>query len=237
MSEFKPPKVCIGMPIGSGSLPWPTAAALIGTIRVCDKEGVPVRVEPPVGCSVVQWARSAVVESFLKTDYTHLFWIDADIVWTPDDFFRLLGFGAVLDVVGATYPLKREAGGFLLNLAGEPGRVEVNGLGCVRVKSMGLGFTLMKRAVVEKVAAGKPRVYDRLNGAEYADVFRVDRTAGERPGPQGEDVAFFQDVNDAGFQVWLDPSIQLGHHGAKVYRGDPIEALGLQDFAKQETPV
>jgi hypothetical protein len=229
---YKPPKVCIGMPIGSGSLPWPTCNSLLATIRVCDKEGIPIRVEAPTGCSVVQWARSVVVESFLKTDFTHLFWIDADIVWTPDDFFRLLGFGAVLDVVGATYPLKRDAGGFLINLAGEPNKVDVNGLGCIRVRSMGLGFTIVKRAVMERVAADKPRIKDAMNNMEYADVFRVDRTA--TGSPRGEDVAFFADVRDAGYKVWLDPSVQLGHVGQKVYRGDVIAALGLQDYAKQE---
>lgn len=231
MSEFKPPKVMIGMPIADGYLPWPTAAALLGTIRVLDAEKIKFKVEAPIGCSVVQWARSVVVESFLKSDCTHLFWIDADIVFHPDAFFQILGHGAVLDIVGATYPLKRDAGGYLINLAGEPGKLEINGLGCVKVKSMGIGFTLMKRAVLEKIAAGKPRVKDALNGAEYADVFRVDRGPN---GPRGEDVAFFDDAREAGFDVWLDPAINLGHAGTKVYRGDVIAALGLQNYSAGE---
>jgi hypothetical protein len=220
----------IGMPIASGNLPWLTAASLIGTVRVCDKEGVPVRIETPVGCSVVQWARSAVAASFLKGDCTHLFWIDSDIVWTPDDFFRILGLGATLDVVGATYPLKTTPGGFVINTAGKPGGYEVNGLGCVKVDSIGLGFTLVKRAVMEAVAATKPRVRDPLNGTEDVEIFRVDRTAAGR---RGEDVAFFADVRKAGFDVWLDPSVALGHVGSMVYRGDVIEALGLQEFVKE----
>lgn len=227
-----PPKVAIAMPVGSGSIPWETAVSLISTVRALDREKIPFKIEAPVGSSIVQWARSAIVGSFLKTDFTHLFWIDSDIFWTPSDFFRLLGFGAVLDVVGATYPFKKEPTGFLVNLAGEPGKAEVNGLGCVKINSMAIGFTLMKRAVVEKVAATKPMVEDRLNGVTYPDVFRVDRNV--NGGPRGEDVAFFDDIREAGFDCWLDPSIQLGHVGKKVYSGDPIEALGLQQFAKEE---
>lgn len=230
--EFAAPKVMIGMPVGSGSVPWPTAMSLMSTVRACDKAGVPVRVEAPVGCSVVQWARSVVADAFLKSDCSHLFWVDADIVFTPNDFFRILGFGAVLDVVGATYPFKKDPPGYLINLAGEPGKVEVNALGCVKVKSMGLGFTLMKRAVVERVAASKPRVNDRLNGVEYADIFRVDRT--KQGGPRGEDVAFFTDVRGFGYDVWLDPSVNVGHVGQKIYTGDVIDALGLQEFAVKE---
>lgn len=234
MSEFKPPKITIGMPCGSGSLPWQTAMALMNTVRACDKEKLTVRVESVVGCSIVQWARSVIVEKFLQSDSTHLFWIDSDIVWTLEDFFRLVGFGAVLEVVGASYALKREAGGFLINRASDDGKLEVNGLGCVKIRSMGLGFTLLQRAVVEKVAAGKERVRDPLNGVEYADVFRVDRT---KNGPRGEDTAFFDDIRELGFKVWLDPSVKLGHIGQKIYTGDVIGALGLENYVKQENPL
>lgn len=223
----------IGMPVGSGNIPWETAVSLISTVRVLDREGIKFKIESPVGCSVVQWARSTIVGAFLRqTEFTHLLWADSDLFWTPNDFFRLLGFGAVLDVVGATYPFKKEPTDFLVNMAGEPGKAEVNGLGCVKINSMAIGFTLLKRAVVEKVAATKPMVEDRLNGVTYPDVFRVDRNPDG--GPRGEDVAFFADVREAGFDCWLDPSIKLGHVGKKVFSGDPIEALGLQQFAKEE---
>lgn len=227
------PKVMVGMPIGSGSLPWDTAVSLMSTVRAADKAGIPIRVEAPTGCSVVQWARSTIVEGFLKTDFTHLFWIDADITWAPNDFFRILGFAGVLDSVGASYPFKKEPTEYLINLAGEPGKVEVNNATrCVRINSMAIGFTCMKRAVVEAVAKTKPRVRDDHNGLEYADVFRVDRTA--RSTPRGEDVAFYDDARELGFSAWLDPSVNVGHIGTKVYRGDVIDALGLQNYAVKE---
>lgn len=179
----------------------------------------------------MQWARSVVAEAFLQSDFSHILWADSDIVWSPNDFFRILGFGAVHDVVGAAYPLKKDPPGFLINTAGEPGKLEVNGHGLVRIDSMGLGFTLVRREVLERVAEKKPLVHDRLNGATYRDIFRVDRTS--ENGPRGEDVAFFHDVKKAGFDAWLDPSINLGHVGTKIYRGDVIDALGLQQFAKE----
>ncbi len=55
-------------------MPWPTAVSLISTIRVLDKEGIPLRIESFTGCSIVQWARSVIVGKFLKSDFTHLFW-------------------------------------------------------------------------------------------------------------------------------------------------------------------
>jgi len=227
------PKVMIGMPIGPGSIPWPTAVSLLATVRAADKAGISIRIGAPVGCSVVQWARSTIVEGFLKSDCDRLFWIDADIVWTPDDFFRILGFAGVFDSVGASYPFKKDPPQYLINLAGEPGQVEVNNVtGCVRIDSMAIGFTCMSRKVVEAVAATKPRVKDEQNGLEYADVFRVDRTA--RSTPRGEDVAFFNDATELGFTAWLDPSVNVGHFGNKIYKGDVIDALGLSNFAVKE---
>lgn len=234
---MKLPKVMIAMPVGSGSVPWATAVSLISTIRVLDKEGLPFRIESTTGCSIVQWARSVIAGKFLASDCSHIMWIDSDVVWTPNDFIRLLGFGANLDVVGATYAIKSDKPNhFFLNpLPDEKGNLVVNGFGCIKIRSIGLGFTLCKRAVVEKVAAGKPIVHDDHNGASYPDLFRVDRVvdANGRATPRGEDVAFFDDVREAGFDVWLDPSVKLGHCGMKVYSGDPITALGLEDFAKE----
>lgn len=232
---MKGPSVVIGMPVGSGSIPWPTAVSLMATVRALDRANIPVKIEAPVGCSVVQWARSAVAHSFITTtDFTHLFWVDSDMAFAPSDFLRLLGFGAVLDVVCGAYPLKKDPPGFLINLPGgnETTEREVNGMGCVKIASTGLGFTLVKRAVIEKLWAASPLVHDRLNGCEYRDMFRVDRTS--KNGPRGEDVAFFDDVRAAEYDVWLDPSVRLGHVGQKTYKGDPVAELGLEDYAKDE---
>ena len=217
------PRVMIGMPVGNGTLPWATALSLMKTLSACREEGLPVTLEAVVGCSVVTWARSAIADAFLKSDCTHLFWIDSDIVFTPNDFFRLVGLGAAMDVVGATYPFKKQPIAFLVNHVGKPDEYEVNGLGCVKIRGMGIGFTIVKRAVMEAVAATKTKRRDPITGLEYADIFRIDH--------EGEDLAFFTDVRAAGFDAWLDPSISLGHIGPAIFKGDVIEALGLQDHA------
>lgn len=225
------PRVMIGMPVGSGSVPWLTALSLLGTMRAADREQLAVRITAPVGSSVVTWARSAIVGEFIRSDFTHLFFIDSDMVWKPADFFRLVGFGATHDIIGATYMLKREPPECVVNIPDDTA-YEVNRHGNVRIKSMALGFTIIKREVIEKIAATKPLARDVLSKAEYPDFFRLGRSPDG--GLLGEDVAFFNDAAQHGFRAWLDPSIQLGHVGTKVYSGDIIDALGLQDYAKQE---
>lgn len=41
----------------------------------------------------------------------------------------------------------------------------------------------------------------------------------------GEDMNFFQDCVDAGFPVWCDPTVRLGHEGGKVYCGALSDVL------------
>lgn len=221
----------IGMPVGSRTVPWATALSLMNTIRICDREKLPVKLSSPDGCSVVQWARDAVVSEFLASDCTHLFWIDSDMEWTPNDFFTLVGFAASHDIIGAAYTFKQDPPAVFVNTP-DTENYEINGHGNVRVDSLGLGFTIMKRECVEKLAATKPVIKDTLNGGEHREVFRVGRRANGNA--LGEDVAFMEDLAALGYQIWIDPRIDPGHVGQKTYRGNVADALGLQNLTKEK---
>jgi hypothetical protein len=206
-----------------------TALSLAGTMRACERSKIELHPEGPVGCSAVTWARDVVAAHFLKSDCDLLFWIDADIAWAPKDFLRLVAAATMqYDVIGGTYPFKSDPPCIVVNTP-DPEHLEVNGHGNVRVKGLGLGFTCVKRAVMERLAATKGKI--TIQGIECPDMFRLDkRASGEG---LGEDIAFFEDLVSLGYKIWLDPSVQLDHIGVKAYRGDPIAALGLAEFAKE----
>lgn len=216
-------RIDIGMPVHSGFVPYPTAASLVDTVREMTLKRLPVRHISPCGSSILIDARSAVVDQFLKGDGTHLFWIDADMNWHPRDFALLVAKGTVVDVVGAAYTQKAEPPRFMVRAP----KNTPNGYGLLEVAGLGLGFTIMKREVVEKVAATKPMV--TTNGATMREVFQFGRTSdGHR---MGEDIAFFEDIRAAGYTVWCDPSINIQHVGLKMYGGDVAKALGGGDAA------
>lgn len=228
-------RVDIGMPVGFPYVPYPTVASLVDTAKMCTERGIKTRLVSPVGCSIVTDARSGVVDEFLKGDATHLFWIDSDIHWHPNSFFRLLAFATVVDVVGATYPLKQEPIKFMVRDLGA--RLEEYGL--VEVSGLGLGFCIMRREVVEKVAAGKPLLISNGGKIPMKEVFRLGRTpTGHRI---GEDMGFFDDIRASGYKVWLDPSVNIAHVGMKLYVGDVMEALtpkkNIDDFMGLTIPA
>lgn len=212
-------RVDIGMPVHSASIPFPTAASLVDTVNACTAHGIVVRLVSPVGCSLVTDARSAVVDDFLKGNATHLFWVDSDIHWRTDDFLRLLALSTRVDVVGATYPLKQEPIRFMVRDLGS--KLEEYGL--IEVSGLGLGFTCMKREVVERVAATKEMVISNGGKTPMRDVFTLGKTAsGHRI---GEDMAFFADIKQQGYKVWLDPAVNVAHCGLKLYMGDVMAHL------------
>lgn len=222
--------VAIGFPTGF-TVPWRTAHSLARTAHACALRKIDMTILDVVGSSIITTARSLVVQRFLESDKQRLFWIDSDMVWEPEDFLRLLALSHKLSVVCAGYPLKRDSNGNEFVIFTDGRQVTMNQYGLLEIEGAGLGFCVMDRAVVEAVAAGKPTVFNQGTGTEMREVFRIDAFDGKL---RGEDMAFFADVREAGHKVWLDPTIQLGHVGEKVYTGDLVKAFGLQKYFKAE---
>jgi hypothetical protein len=224
--------VAIGFPTGP-MLPWPTALSLARTTHACAKRGIDVSIEYVAGSSIITTARSLVVSRFLASGKKRLFWIDSDIEWEPEDFLRLLAMSTELDVVCGAYPLKREDGGnSFVVLHEDSTKITMNRFGCLKIQGTGLGFCVMRRELVERLVATKPPVFNQGTSEMMADVFRIDSIPenllpGARQVLRGEDMAFFDDLRDLGAEVWLDPTVPLGHVGYKVFRGDLVKAFGL----------
>lgn len=202
--------VMVGIPAGR-DLPIQTVQSLLGTFAACQERGVPCQLGAIANSAVIQWARDGVIDLFMQSDASVLFWIDSDMAWEPGQFIRLLVWTQLYDVVCGAYPAKQEPPTFFVLKAGKPdeyGLIDINGIG--------LGFVAMRRSVVEALVAKAPKIRDEISGRDIASVFRVDSVNGYR---RGEDMAFFADIREAGFSVKLDPSVDLRHIGQKVYSG------------------
>ena len=230
--NWKDLSVAVGFPCGS-MIPWQTTISLVSTAKACERAGIPFGVDVIAGNSVVTAARDLVLTAFLRGNKSRLFWIDSDIVWTPKDFTRILMLSSELPIIGATYPLKTggKAGTFIVNML--DGRsVDMNPFGCIKVRSYGLGFCCMTREVVQRIADSTRRVTTGVGATEVYSVFRTDVLPSGVA--RGEDVAFFDDARALGYDVWLVPTIQLGHVGTHVYTSDPVKALGLDDLIQRK---
>lgn len=210
--------VYIGIPV-YGSMPYHTAHSLALTMQACGANGIPAELGMH-NRGIVHWARNMVLDGFLKSDKQKLFWIDSDMVWNVGDFFKFLAMSTVRDVVCAAYPAKQE-GPLDFQIGGSGVVQDCDTLGLLEIWGTGLGFTIMDRSICEQLADNAPKARD--GDRHYARVFRADDIVDGRM--RGEDIGFFADIRGLGHKVWLDPTIELGHAGQKVWRGRALDSL------------
>jgi hypothetical protein len=167
-------KLFIGVPCYGGMVSHLTARGLISLGMSLHASGVPYEETNFIANeSLVTRARNRIVANFLKTDCTHLLFIDADIGFTAGDVDALTRGG--FDVVGGVYPMKvidwrrvadlvkagcdpgdlaERAGLYTANATAsdiQEGTVTVirkNGRRYVEVQDVPTGFLLIKRAAL-----------------------------------------------------------------------------------------
>lgn len=241
--------------------------SLVQLVAAAPARGLRLTIDLPRGESLVTRARNNAVAQFLAHPaYTHLFWIDADIGFSPEAAFRLLGSGH--DVCAGVYPLKREnwpatgvpAGRTREDFEGELTRYTVNTgapeAGMLDVVVRPDGFMALDEAPTGFMVIRRP-VFERLIGA-YPELHYVPDSPGVVD--QGLHYAFFDTMIDPvsrrylsedysfcrlwtalGGQVFVDANSSLSHQGAKTYRGDfagqLLERLPMAVGAPVGTPM
>jgi hypothetical protein len=198
--------------------------AMLDTQRESIARGSPVSFETKYGNSVAHHARTRSAWSFLQTDCNRLFWIDSDIVWKPADFWRVLALTTEMDIVAGAYTAKTDKPMFMMKASGD---MEVNEHGCLPFDGFGLGFCCMTRKVVEALAATAPKKAFHQEGTEPIPhlFFLPGEEADDGQNAVGEDMAFLGRAKAQGFQPYVEPTIELGHIGPKIYSARLMDYL------------
>lgn len=215
--------VCIGIPSSRDMHPL-VVKSLFATKDICYNNGIRCNLALVYGNAVVQWARDEVANLLLESDSNRFFFIDSDIVWEPDAFMRMLALSKVRDIICASYPAKKDQPTFYIRYEDSKPLV-ADEYGLVEIKGAGLGFTVVKREIMEQVRESATTIYDEISKTSIPSIFKVGTHNGNR---RGEDMAFFETLHELGHTVYLDPSISLGHIGTKVYRGSVMDAMNVE---------
>lgn len=153
--------------------------------NLCAKYGIECKFSFLFNESLVTRARNYLVDEFLRSGYTHLMFIDADIHFNPMDVLALITIDK--DIIGAPYPKKsinwnavwnaskkllanpnfveeKFNAGELEGVVGEyvfnpvPGTTKFSVLEPMEVMEIGTGFMLVKRGVFEKFREEYPHL-------------------------------------------------------------------------------
>ncbi len=165
-------------------------------------------------------ARNVAASAFLKSDCDVLLSIDSDIWFRPGDAMSLCRKAESWDIMGGLYmvrSLKNKQPAPLIGIGQSitlaPGEEPIE------VQFLATGFMAVHRRVFEKLAETLPLCQQStpLPFWPFYMPFSIP-WPGEGHLYLSEDYAFCQRAREAGFKIWLDPSIRLGHIGQREYR-------------------
>lgn len=192
MLTKKQTKVVIGVPVSDTDAMRALTAQAIGG-AIIGAEGLVMDMVLRRSCDIVS-NRTFLVNAAIKAGATHLLFVDADMIFPYDIIPRLLAHHK--EIVGVKYK-KRE---FPVKWLYEPldGESETE---IFKVKHTGTGVMLIEL-----------EVFKHLDGAWFN--FGRDSQGALA---LGEDVWFCNTARDAGYDVWVDPTLQIGHIGEYIY--------------------
>lgn len=198
------------------------AISLARFAQVAGQHGVTLHIGSICGCSVVSRARNLLVQDFLETDATDLLFIDSDINFEPEDVFRLMAWASdPKKGIVAGVPRTRSTDKVYIATLDydENHELTMNGMGLVRAKRVATAFMMVRREVFVRLVDDNPEwnYYDNRSGRMLNAVFDFKVTD---EGYMGEDFLFCDRAREAGYEVWIDPTIKLGHMGVQEYAGD-----------------
>jgi hypothetical protein len=142
-----------------------------------------------------------------KIDYDYIMWIDSDIIFWPKAFELLLeGCESGLDVITGCY--KKDDSTFCFLPMDQEGKVAAD------LKWADIAWTLNQKELIECYHAGmgfmliKKGVYEKLQQPYFTH--GTTEINGEIS-IAGEDVAHCWRIRQAGFKIYADPRIIVGH--------------------------
>lgn len=214
--------IFIALPAYDFKVSLKLAVSLARFAQSAPQHGINIQIGSICGCSVVSRARNLLAQDMLESDCDFLMFIDSDINFEPEDIFRLMAWGTdpKKGIVAAVPRTRNEKKNYIATLDyDENGELTMNAMGLVRAKRVATAFMLVRREVFVQMAEAHPewQYYDHRSERTLTAMFDFEVT---EEGYMGEDFLFCDRARDLGFDVWIDPSITLGHMGVQEYTGN-----------------
>ena len=247
VEELRKRKLFIATPMYGGMCNGPYTKSLIDLNTVCMRYGIQVQNFFLFNESLITRARNYLVDEFMRSDFTHMMFIDSDIDFNPMDVIALLALDK--PVAGGPYPkktiawekvydaaklgladdnpnhLEHYSGDYVFNVAA--GTTEIKMDEPVECLEIGTGFMMVRRDTFEKFREAYPDFsykpdHNRtvaFDGTREIHMFFQALIDPDSKRYLSEDYMFCQWCRKIGISVFLCPWMQLKHAGTYIFGG------------------
>ena len=230
-------RVLLATPAYQGLVGTQYVNSLVASLSALRAAGADVAYAIYANSGSVPRTRNQAVAAMMSGGFTDLVFVDADMGWRAEDLCRLLAYET--SVVGATYPARTDVHPRWIVVW--PEEVKQHETGLLTAKRLGTGFLRIRRDVFERLEELHPELHYSAPHAKteeekrhlfaFFDYHLVDHADGSR-GHLSEDYYFCDLVRDAGFTIWVDPSVYMEHVGQKVFSGAFKDVVEVREVSK-----
>ena len=238
ISELQKRKLFVATPMYGGACAGMYTRSIADLSALCAKYQIPLQLYFLFNESLITRARNYCVDEFMRSEATHLMFIDSDIGFNPQDILALLALmndDSPYDVMGGPYPkkciswekikqavdkgvadkdpnvLEKYVGDYVFNP--KSGTKEIPIAMPVEVMEIGTGFMMVRRKTFEDYEKAYPHLHYK------PDHVRTEHFDGKR-----EIMAYFDCIIDRGY----------GYENLHQLLADVAAGKeGLQDIAKK----
>lgn len=243
-------RLFVATPMFGGNCTGMYTKSCLDLQKICDDNDIHVEFYYIFNESLITRARNYCVDKFLKSDCTHMMFIDGDIGFNAYDVIKLMIMcepSRGLDIVTAPYPkkiiswdkvkhavesgyandnanvLSEFASQYAFNVADNAKTFDLNTP--TQVKETGTGFMMIHRTVFIDYASAYPHmayVSDHQSNFNKKEITAFFDTGIDNESRRylSEDYMFCRNVNSIGKQIFMCPWMKLNHIGTTVFKGN-----------------
>jgi len=243
------PKIFLATPMYGGQCMGHYAQSVFSMINAVQARGWSMNYSFMFNESLINRARNALTQMFLKSDCTHLLFIDADIGFHPDQVLDMVS--ADKDIICGIYPkkeinwwsvaeaakqgvpydkLKHYSGAFVVNLVDGAPSITIQQNKPFEIMAGGTGCMLIKRQVFEKLKKTTPQYTNdvtdlsgNITGDRIYNFFDVPICPDSKR-LLSEDYSFCVKYRAIKGKVWAAPWVNLAHIGTYMFEGAAVPA-------------
>lgn len=242
-------KVSIAIPCFGGNLDYRTVESILFAQAFCIKQDIEIDFQFMAGAALLPEARNLMADNFMKSDSTHLLFLDSDVSFEPITFVKCIN--ANKDFVISPYPGKciywdelrrrisvsknpdevktsREGLGYHVRMSKEKQMVK-NGF--VEMDRGPTGFMLLTKKVFKVIQDKFPELkytqaYSMNMQVIPKDIYGYfDMMSDEKGQRMGEDFSFCARWKEAGGRIYAYIMNDMGHHGRHSFTGKYLDIL------------